>query len=210
MLDSHLIQIWDVNTQSVVASRTVSPSSSTDSMGYKYETFSTPVPLNSGTTYRITSYETYGRDPWFDFGLISNHSGIAVINTSAWSENSSQSSFPESTYGNNNYGHVVATFYTGSGGSSSMLTVASASASSYQSGCTAGNAIDGYADMGHRWNAYDDNYPEWLELDLGSIKSIDRIKTAFKEPSTRLYDYDIEVSTDGCEIILRWYQASSL
>ena len=77
-----------------------------------------------------------------------------------------------------------------------MLNVASASASSYQSGCPANNTIDGYADMDHRWNAYDNNYPEWLKLDPGSTQSIERVKTAFREPSTRLYNYNIQVSTD--------------
>ena len=87
MNDSHTIRIWDTTTSSVVASASVTSSSPTDSLGYKYETIST-VTLVSGRAYRITSTETSGGDQWMDIAVISNHDDCATINYGLWDNSS--------------------------------------------------------------------------------------------------------------------------
>lgn len=109
MNNSHSVKIWRVSDQSVVAGVTVTTSSATDSLGYKYETLGSPVTLVSGTAYRIGSYETSGGDMWMDIGTISNHSSIAAINMGVWAYGDV---YPSDSFGSSNQGYVPVTFYS--------------------------------------------------------------------------------------------------
>jgi hypothetical protein len=112
MNSNHDVKIWKVLDQSVVASVTITPSSSADGLGYKYQMLGTPVTLNSGVAYRITSYETSGGDVWMDIGSISNHRSIATVNVGVYS---TSTGYPSGTYGSSEQGYVPPAFYTGSG-----------------------------------------------------------------------------------------------
>ena len=111
MIHNHTIRIWKVSGQSVVGSVTVTPSSATDSLGYKYEYLTSLLTLTSGTVYRIASTETNGADAFGDVGLISNHTANASISGYAygWPDSVYPGSFAVAT----NQGYVPPTFYTG-------------------------------------------------------------------------------------------------
>ncbi|MHB9129917.1 MAG: chitobiase/beta-hexosaminidase C-terminal domain-containing protein [Armatimonadota bacterium] len=108
MTQSHAVKIWRESDHSVVASVTVTPSSPTDSLGYKYISFSAPITLSSGVAYRITSYESSGGDYWLD-GTVSNHSSVATITGSVYA---SGDVYPGSFSAGTNTAYVPPTFYT--------------------------------------------------------------------------------------------------
>lgn len=116
MNQSHTLRIWQVTGQTQVASVTVTPSSSTDALGYKYAMLTTPVLLTSGTAYRIVSEEVSGQsDTWRDVGLIANHSSLATIQ-GGWVGYGS-GVFPGGyNSGGADYGYSAPAFYTGGGG----------------------------------------------------------------------------------------------
>ena len=121
MNNSHTIYIWQVsNPSSPLTSATVTPSSPTDSLGYKYVTI-TPVQLTSGTTYRISSDETSGGDNWMDSSSITNHSAIATISQAVYS--STAGTYPSNTGTGANTGYVPPTFYTGSSQCATSYTI---------------------------------------------------------------------------------------
>lgn len=113
MNNSHAVKIWKVSDQSVVASVTVTTSSAADALGYKYELLGTPVTLNSGTAYRIASYETSGGDRWMDCGSVSNHRSIATIQYGV--HDNGTNGYPSISYGSAEQGYVPPAFYTGNG-----------------------------------------------------------------------------------------------
>ena len=113
MNQNHTIYLWQVSTQSLVASAIVTPASPTDALGYKYTTFGTPVNLTNGTTYRITSDESEGGDPFMFVGSISNHTALATVTQSVWGF---ASVYPTIANGDPDNGYVPPTFYIGSGG----------------------------------------------------------------------------------------------
>jgi hypothetical protein len=113
MSNSHAVKIWKVSDQSVVASVTVTTSSSTDSLGYKYEMLGVPVTLTSGVAYRIASNESAGGDKWMDVGSVSNHSSIATIQYGV--HDNQTNGYPSFNYGSSEQGYVPSTFYTGNG-----------------------------------------------------------------------------------------------
>jgi rhamnogalacturonyl hydrolase YesR/regulation of enolase protein 1 (concanavalin A-like superfamily) len=67
--------------------------------------------------------------------------------------------------------------------------------SSQQTGNEATHAVDG--DISTRWSA--DTYPEWIQVDLGSIYNIN--KTELVPYLDRAYRYKIEISTDNTNFI---------
>lgn len=113
MSNNHAVKIWKVSDQSVVASVTVTPSSSTDSLGYKYVMLGSPVTLAAGSAYRIASYETAGGDRWMEIGSISNHSSVATIQYGV--HDNQLNGYPSFTYGSSEQGYVPPAFYVGSG-----------------------------------------------------------------------------------------------
>jgi hypothetical protein len=116
MTQNHLLRIWTVSSQSVLTSVTVTPSSTTDALGYKYEMLSSPVTLSSGVAYRITSNENLYGDAFMDYGSISNHSNLATITDDAYADYNNYG-YPNNPYGNGaaDHGYMGPTFYTISG-----------------------------------------------------------------------------------------------
>ena len=113
MNNSHTICIWNESEQEIVASVSVTPSSLTDELGYKYEMIPVPVRLNAGTAYRITSTETSGGDAWMDADYIRNHSSVATVDYAIWGHNSSEYPDHDSTEwtAETDLGYVTPTFY---------------------------------------------------------------------------------------------------
>ncbi|HEV2437303.1 MAG TPA: hypothetical protein VG077_15025, partial [Verrucomicrobiae bacterium] len=105
---SHQVTIWDTTTTLPVATVTVSPSSPVDASGYAYESLSSPVLLQGGSSYRITSTESAGGDPTVDITNINQHAGVATVEMGVY-ENSAI--YPDQTYGGNEQGYGVPTFY---------------------------------------------------------------------------------------------------
>jgi len=114
MNQNHTIYIWQVSNQSLVCSATVTPSSPTDALGYKYTTLGTTVNLTSGVTYRIVSDERLGGDAWMNFANVSNHRGIATVTQSVWCY--VPGTYPNIGDATANNGAVPPAFYTGVGG----------------------------------------------------------------------------------------------
>lgn len=57
------------------------------------------------------------------------------------------------------------------------------------------NAVDGSTENGAAWHA--DPYPQWLQVDLGKVYSVGRVKLFTHYDGNRYYQYTIEVSGDG-------------
>jgi hypothetical protein len=79
------------------------------------------------------------------------------------------------------------------GGGTPVTTV---TASSQLSGYEASKAIDGDTDSSSRWAATDNAYPQWFKLDLGEVKTIDKVRTIFYQYASRDYSYEIQTSVD--------------
>ena len=80
-----------------------------------------------------------------------------------------------------------------------QIPVVSATASSYN-GITYGpqNAIDGIESTSNFWGTWAGlGLPQWLQLDLGSAKSVNQVVTHFYDGDGRVYTYNIQVSSDG-------------
>ncbi len=79
------------------------------------------------------------------------------------------------------------------------LTPTAATASDSENANPASRAIDG--NTGNRWSASVLSCPpsHWLQLDLGSVKNVNTVKTLFY--NGLVYTYDISVSTDGTNFI---------
>lgn len=69
------------------------------------------------------------------------------------------------------------------------------SALSNETGNAPGNAADGNGAT--RWAASSASMPQWWEVDLGSVQTINSTEIDFYDPSNRYYGYKIEVSTDN-------------
>ena len=74
--------------------------------------------------------------------------------------------------------------------------VAAVSASAQLSGYEPSKAIDGNTDSASRWAAPDNRYPQWLKLDLGAVKMIDKVRAIFYQYQSRDYSYEIQTSVD--------------
>ena len=107
MQRNHTITIWKVSDQSQVASVTITPSSLSDGLGYKYEPLSSFVTLNAGTTYRITSSEEDEGDKWKDLGSVDKHKDVITITKAVWSA----SGYPSTTYDGTDQAKGAATFF---------------------------------------------------------------------------------------------------
>ncbi|HOF87686.1 MAG TPA: DUF4082 domain-containing protein, partial [Armatimonadota bacterium] len=113
MTDSHLISLWRVSDQSLVAAVTVTPSSLTDSQGFKYALLFAPIRLTGGVTYVIGSSETSGSaDKWLsDLSLTGKMRAIATIPGLCYA-NGAPGTYPSSYYTGVNSVYGPATFYT--------------------------------------------------------------------------------------------------
>ena len=86
-------------------------------------------------------------------------------------------------------------------GTGNQISVASVTASSYDSSHTPNLAIDGSDTTWYYWGTNAmiaaGKLPQWLQLDLGTQTSISQITTHFYDGDSRTYTYYIQASTDG-------------
>ena len=66
--DNHIVNLWSVDDQKIIASATITPASQFDGFGYQYEILSNPIILKTGKSYRIVSQEMAGGDSWKKLG----------------------------------------------------------------------------------------------------------------------------------------------
>jgi hypothetical protein len=91
-------------------------------------------------------------------------------------------------------GVTSATYTISGGGGSSKFTVAGAAVTaSANDGNVPANAVDG--NLGTRWAAQGN--PQWIQVDLGSAKTITEVKHAWYNGNTRVYIFDVQVSANG-------------
>ena len=112
MKQSHMIYIWSVRDQSIVARAEVTPNSYLDEMGFKKIDLDIPILLYSGEKYRIVSDEISGGDAWYDVRDTKEMtlSDVGDFTTSVWSEQHGH--YPVNTYDPIGIrGHVGLTFY---------------------------------------------------------------------------------------------------
>jgi len=70
-----------------------------------------------------------------------------------------------------------------------------ATASSYQSGNNPTNGNDG--NLSSRWTAAASTFPQWWQVDLGSAYNLNQVVINWYNTTSRAYQYQIFVSTDG-------------
>ena len=69
MVNAHVIYIWDVSTQSLLATAAVMPDSPLDALGFKIAPLAAPLVLKKDQQYVIVSSEQTDGDKWYDVGL---------------------------------------------------------------------------------------------------------------------------------------------
>ena len=104
----HAVTIWDVAAHRPLARVTVSPELAVDAQGFAVERLKAPVTLERGVSYRITSFEEAGTDPFFDISLVRDHRDVATIRCGVYSEGDA---YPASNYGAENQGYGLPTFF---------------------------------------------------------------------------------------------------
>jgi len=70
-----------------------------------------------------------------------------------------------------------------------------ATASSFQSGYPVSNGNDG--SLSTRWSASSSSYPQWWRVDLGASHNLHTVVVDWLNPTSRAYNYTIDVSADG-------------
>lgn len=96
--------------------------------------------------------------------------------------------------------HAFVSLYVGTGsnvpetpGEGSKLNIVATTASATQVPNVAANTLDN--NLSTRWAAQGDG--EWIEYDLGSIKTVSRTRIAWYSGDTRTSNFEIQVSSDG-------------
>ncbi|MHB9131659.1 MAG: H-X9-DG-CTERM domain-containing protein [Armatimonadota bacterium] len=112
MSQNHTVQIWRVSDQRLMAGAIITPTSSTDTVGFKYKPLFEPVTLRSGVSYYIGSSETSGGDKWLsDLSLAGQHRTIATISGLCYA-NGPAGTYPGNYYAGADTVYGPATFYT--------------------------------------------------------------------------------------------------
>jgi len=120
MNNSHVIRIWEVSSQTLLASAEVTPDSPLDALGFKTANLSNNITLKAGEIYRIVSAEEKEGDKWYDFGTSADQFPDLVptddckIITPVFTGESEWDSFPMNAYnpeGAVNKGYTGVTFY---------------------------------------------------------------------------------------------------
>ena len=71
---AHTIELFEVSTQNLMATVTITSSSAKDVLGYAFEALPSPVTVNSSLEYMILSDEiSDDGDPWLDSAAISGY-----------------------------------------------------------------------------------------------------------------------------------------
>ena len=119
MNQSHTIYIWQVSSETLLASAEVTPDSPLDSLGFKTAQLNSPLVLKAGESYRIVSAEFNEGDMWYDIGTSADDPipdlqprGEAVITTPVFTGEDAHGSYPSNEYNPGGVrGYVGATFY---------------------------------------------------------------------------------------------------
>ncbi|MCL2772034.1 MAG: hypothetical protein FWD71_01675 [Oscillospiraceae bacterium] len=119
MLDSHVIYIWDVSAQSLLATVAVMPDSPLDALGFKIAPLSAPLVLKKDQQYIIVSSEQTDGDKWYDVGVAETDAPElsptpdCTIITPAFGNEDDYDSYPANVYnpGGQNKGYTGVTFY---------------------------------------------------------------------------------------------------
>jgi hypothetical protein len=114
----HRIVLWDTTTTKRLASVTVSPASKVDSRSYASEPPTVPVSLSAGQSYRITSSEEAGGDPFFDIADIGEHLAAAEVRSGVFA---TLDTYPAQTYGHAEQGYGLPTLFFDAAGAVSAL-----------------------------------------------------------------------------------------
>lgn len=104
----HQVTLWDVSQRQALASRTITAQTEVDANGFAAEQLPTPLTLEKGRAYRITSREEAGGDPMVDISTVEKHLGVARITTGVYTEGDG---YPAAGYGGQEQGYGLPTFY---------------------------------------------------------------------------------------------------
>jgi hypothetical protein len=101
---SHVVEIWRVADQNLIASATINASSQTDALNFAHTGLNQKIILRSGEAYRIVSSELAAGDRFRDVGDVSNHLAIAEVTRATYGSEG----FPENALGEGlGYGPVT-------------------------------------------------------------------------------------------------------
>jgi len=110
---SHLVTIWDTAAKEALAQASVSPASSVDGYGFAFTQLASPLVLQQGRSYCLTSSELAGGDPWMDISEIRGHLAVADVGPGVYSTGNS---YPASNYGTDQQGYGLPTLYFNANG----------------------------------------------------------------------------------------------
>jgi hypothetical protein len=79
--------------------------------------------------------------------------------------------------------------------SSKRIVISAVSSSSQQVRNNARRGIDGRLDT--RWTAVDGTYPQWIKLDIGAVRVVDKVNLYWYRHKTHRYTHLTETSVDG-------------
>ena len=112
----HTLYIWDIDTETLLASAVIGPESPIDDKGFRTAQLETPVTLYVGMKYAITSTEEAGGDCWYDIGTAPDGETLAVTDVATVTKarfTGTVDAFPASTGTGRDEGdgYVGPTFY---------------------------------------------------------------------------------------------------
>ena len=119
MEQSHTIYIWEVSTETLMASATITPDSPTDALGFKTAKLDGQILFQAGEYYRIVSAEYEDGDMWYDIGTAAEDpipdlqpNAEAEISTPVFTGADAHDSYPGNTYNPGGIrGYTGLTFY---------------------------------------------------------------------------------------------------
>ena len=97
---AHTIELFEVSSQNLLATVTITSSSAKDTLGYAFKMLSSPVTLTSGLEYMIVSDETSDDgDPWLDSSYVSGYrDDLMTILGCQWWGNHAGNPMPDPYY----------------------------------------------------------------------------------------------------------------
>ena len=119
MDQAHAVYIWEVSSETLLASAAVAPDSPADALGFKTAQLSTQIVLKAGESYRIVCAEYKDGDMWYDIGTSADDpipdlqpNPEAEITTPVFTGEDAHDSYPSNTYNPGGVrGYAGVTFY---------------------------------------------------------------------------------------------------
>lgn len=105
---SHAVTLWEPATEKPLARVMVSPASKMDEHGFAFEGLASPVTLEKGVSYRLTSGEEKSGDPMMDIGDIRAHLAVADVGPGVFAVGDA---YPKQNFGRNEQGYGLPAFY---------------------------------------------------------------------------------------------------